>query len=61
MKGPSQKRMKSCHENKVRFTTLEAAQKAAAGMAKRKAKSKAPIVTFLSAYGWIPYREVPQY
>ena len=44
------KRRNRCHEGKQRFLTLEAAQAAAAGLARRKDKQGNTIVTFLRAY-----------
>jgi hypothetical protein len=42
--------MSRCHDGKHSFPTLQAAQAAAAGMAKRKEKQGHAIVTFLRAY-----------
>jgi hypothetical protein len=51
MAGPSKARMRSCHEGKRRYETLEQAQAAAGMMRKRKAKQGVPIVSFVRAYG----------
>ena len=47
----NKKRMRRCHDGKRTYPTLKDAQRAAAEMAKRKAKQGNPIVTFLRAYG----------
>lgn len=46
-----ERRMRRCHNGKVAFPTLQAAQSAAAAMAARKDRQGNPIVTFLRAYG----------
>lgn len=45
------RKMKNCHDGKQAFSTLQAAQAAAAAMARRKDKQGKTIVTFLRAYG----------
>lgn len=51
MPKPTRRRMRRCHEGKQAFPTLQAAQVAAASMARRKDKQGNTIVTFLRAYG----------
>lgn len=51
MPEPRRQRMRKCHEGKQAYPTLQAAQAAAAGMARRKDKQGNTIVTFLRAYG----------
>jgi hypothetical protein len=50
MDAPSKKRMRSCHDGKKRYTTLEAAKTAAAILVRRKAKAGSPIVSRVNAY-----------
>lgn len=45
------RRMRKCHDGKKPFPTLQAAQAAAAMLAKRKDRQGNTIVTFLRAYG----------
>jgi len=51
MPAPSKKRMRSCHDGKRRYNSLDEAKAAASAFARKKAKTGSPIVTFLRAYG----------
>lgn len=51
MTAPSAKRMRRCHEGKVKHPTLQAAQETIRRMCERKAKQGNPVVSFMRAYG----------
>ena len=51
MSAPSAKRMRSCHNGKRAYPSIEAAQQAIVSLVRKRAKQGNPIVTYLQAYG----------